>query len=99
MKGRMLKWYMGRMEKLVGDGFAVGGKLSLADILLYSCFAECLPAEGHEEMPAHKRESLCSKERTDAALALHPRVNACVQSVANNENAKNWWATRGPQGF
>jgi glutathione S-transferase len=96
---RKLKWYMGRMERLVGDGFAVGGKLSLADVMLYSLLGEHLPEEGHESMPAYKREPLSSMARVNAALAAHPRVNACVQAVANNENAKNWWATRGPQGF
>ena len=41
--GRQLKWYLYRMEKLVGDdGFAVGGKLSLADVQLYNTFADKL---------------------------------------------------------
>lgn len=96
---RGLLWFMGRMERLVGDGFAVGGKLSLADVALFNVFADTLPEAEHADMPAWKREPFTSSARTQAALAAHPRLNACIQSVANNENAKKWMETRGPQGF
>ena len=34
---RNIRWFAGRMEALVGaDGFAVGGKLSLADVLIFA---------------------------------------------------------------
>ena len=41
---RRLHWFMGRLENLIpgSDGFAVGGKLSLADVLIYNAFAEFL---------------------------------------------------------
>ena len=39
----MLNWYMGRIERLVGtSGFAVGSKISLADISFYNIFGETL---------------------------------------------------------
>ncbi len=38
---RFGQWWIGRIEaSLTGSGFAVGDKLSLADILLYNTFAE-----------------------------------------------------------
>lgn len=40
---RLLKWYMGRLEGVVGaGGTAVGSSISLADVLIYNKFAECL---------------------------------------------------------
>ena len=40
---RFLKWYMGRLEGVVGaGGTAVGSSMSLADVLIYNKFAECL---------------------------------------------------------
>ena len=37
---RAMKWYCGRLEQLVGDGYAVGGAISLADAMIYNTFAE-----------------------------------------------------------
>ena len=84
---RQLKWFLGRMEKLVGgDGFAVGGKLSLADVLLYNMFADKLaPGKG---------EPFESAARTDAALDKCPKIKACIASVADHENVKKWLVTR-----
>ena len=97
---RNLVWYAGRLEKLVGDGFAVGGKLSLADVLLYNHFADSLtPEQCTGELPAHRREPFASLERTNAMLARHPRLSACIASVAAHPNVKKWMAERGPQGF
>ena len=75
------------MEKLVGsDGFAVGGKLSLADVLLYNMFADKLaPGQG---------EPFNSAARTDLALEKCPKLKACIASVAEHENVKKWLETR-----
>ena len=98
---RFLKWYMGRMELLVGDGFCVGGKLSLADVMLFNTFADSLTAEetASGDLPAHRREPFSSLARTQAALAAHPRLAKCVASVAAHPNIAKWMATRGKQGF
>lgn len=97
---RFLTWWMGRIEKALGDkGFAVGDKISLADVLIYNMFGEFLKDEEAGELPAFKREPFGSKARTDAALAAHPKINASVQAVANNANVQKWLAARGPQGF
>jgi len=92
---------MGRVEGVVGsDGYAVGGKMSLADVMIFNMFADNL-SEGETlgELPGHRRECFGSKTRTDAALAAHPKLKAIVDQVAANENVKKWMATRGKQGF
>ena len=97
---RYLQWWAGRIEaSLDGNGFAVGSKLSLADVLLYNVFAEHLKPEERGELPPHRAEPFGSKERTDAFLAKYPKIKASVAAVANNANAQKWWATRGKQGF
>ena len=100
--GRQLKWYMGRMERLVGDdGFAVGGKLSLADVQLYNMFADTLTVAeaANKELPAHRREPLASGARTAAALDAHPKLKACVASVAEHKNVQKWLAARGKHAY
>lgn len=96
---RKLKWFLGRMEGLVGDGFAVGGKLSLADVLLFNLLADHLPADTHPDLPAHKREPLTSKAKTDAAVEAHPKLKACIASVATHPGVVAWMGARGKQGF
>lgn len=97
---RFLTWYMGRIEQVLGEkGFAVGDKLSLADVLLYNAFGEYLKDEEAGELPAFKREAFGSKARTDAILAKHPKILASVQAVANNANIQKWLSIRGVQGF
>lgn len=98
---RFLKWWMGRIEQTLGsNGFAVGGKLSLADVLIYNIFAEHLKPEEYGEGVAQWRgEPFGSTARTEAALAAHPKIKACCDSVAANANVQQWLATRGKQGF
>jgi glutathione S-transferase len=98
---RYLKWWMGRMENVMGTkGYAVGDKLSLADVLLYNAFGEHLKdSEAAEGVTASRRGAFGSKERTDAALANHPRIKASVDAVANNANIQKWLSIRGVQGF
>jgi len=99
---RNLTWFLGRIEKqLPGTaGFAVGNKLSLADVQLYYLLAEEWKAdEAPEGTPASKRETFGNKARTDAKVAAYPKISASINAVRNNANAKQWWATRGQQGF
>ena len=99
MGDRKLKWFLGRMEGLVGDGFVVGGKLSLSDVMLYNMFADFLPADTHAELPAWKREPLTNKAKVDEVLEAFPKIRACIASVAAHPNIVAWMASRGPQGF
>jgi glutathione S-transferase len=98
---RFLTWWMGRIQAgLTGtNGFAVGNRLSLADVLLYNAFAESLTAAEAPEMSEDKRSPWGSKARSDKALAAFPRIAASVAKVAENENLKAYLAGRGPQSF
>lgn len=97
---RFLSWFMGRMEATLGsEGFAVGNKLSLADVLIYETFAEFLKDEEAGDLPQFRRESFCSKARTDLALSKHPKLKACCEAVASNANIKKWLDMRGVQSF
>jgi glutathione S-transferase len=97
---RFLTWWMGRIEACLGDNFAVGGKLSLADVLMYNTFAEYLkPEEAAADTPAWKREVFGSKDRMDAKLKNYPKIQASINACAANAGFQNHLATRGVQGF
>jgi glutathione S-transferase len=98
---RFMKWWMGRIEQsLDTEGFAVGSKLSAADIALYYAFAEeLLENEAPADFPQWRREPFGSKIRVQAALESHPRIRASIRAVANNENFQRWLGARGAQQF
>jgi glutathione S-transferase len=98
---RYLTWWAGRIEAILGtDGFAVGGKLSLADVLLYYLFAETLADDqAAPDFPNFRKEPFGSKARTDEFLTRHPRIKASCDAVANHANVKKWLSERGVQGF
>ena len=91
---RNVRWYAGRLERIVGDGFAVGGKLTLADVLIYYRFGDSLPEEGHEKVAKAQREPFGSLERTQKLLATHPRLAKIVDSVAAIPSVQKWKAIR-----
>ena len=97
---RYLTWYMGRIEaSLTGtNGFAVGWKLSLGDILLYNVFVEHL-AENESSQPEDKRYPFNSKSRMEQALAKYPKIAASCAKVSENPAAQAYLKSRGPQGF
>jgi len=98
---RFLTWWMGRIEAVVGDaGFAVGSKISLADVLIHNTFAEYLePESAAEGMAEWKRYPFGSKEKMESALNAHPKLKAICNTVASNENVKKWLSVRGVQYF
>ena len=98
---RYLTWWMGRIESVLGSkGFAVGGKLSLADVLLYSTFADSLSDEQtSKHCPEFKRFPFSDAQRSTAALVKHPKMNASCNTVAANANIQKWLKMRGVQNF
>jgi glutathione S-transferase len=99
-KHRNLLWFLGRMEHLVGDGFAVGNKISLADVLLFNALADTLTDKDVKgEVPVYNREPFGSLARTNAVLAKHPKLAKIVHAVAAHPNIVKWMATRGQQEF
>lgn len=56
---RYLTWWMGRIEQaLDAEGYAIGDKLSLADLYIYNSFQETLREEEavSESLPRWRRE-------------------------------------------
>jgi glutathione S-transferase len=98
---RFLTWWLGRMEAAVGaGGFAVGNRLSLADVMLYNALGEHLrESEVKEGTPQWKREAFGNKARTDAKVAQYPKIAAIIANVAGNANVQKWLDMRGVQGF
>ena len=98
---RFGKWFVGRIEtSLTGTGgFAVGNRLSLADVLLYNLFAETLTEEEGPEKPATAREPFTSLARTNELIASCPKILASIAAVKSNEHVQKWLAMRGPQAF
>jgi glutathione S-transferase len=99
---RQLHWFMGRLENLIpGDGgFAVGGKLSLADVLIYNAFAETLEdAQCSEAVKPFGKQPYTDKKRTSEELAKHPKLKAIVDNIAGNANFQKWLSVRGVQNF
>lgn len=98
---RFLTWWLGRIEgTLDSNGFAVGNKLSLADVLLHNAFGEVLREEERKEgFSAARCEPFGSKARVDEALSKHPKIAASVAAVASNENVQKFLSMRGVQSF
>jgi glutathione S-transferase len=98
---RYLQWWLGRIENSLGSkGFAVGDKLSLADLYLYNALAEHLSEEQAKEgLSASRKAAFASKERTDALVAKYPKIQASINAVAANANHQKWLSIRGVQGF
>lgn len=98
---RRAMWFMKRLEGVLGDGFAVGGKLTLADLLIYNQFAEELSdAEiPRPDFPAARRFPFGDKEATDAALADYPKISAIIASVKADPGVAAYLTGRGKQMF
>ena len=97
---RNLTWWLGRIENTVENNYAVGGKLSLADFVLYNTLGEFLTdseiAAGFAE---HRRYPFGDKKRMDAKLEQFPKLKSIIASVANDAQIQKYLAGRGPQGF
>mmetsp|Transcript_3607 Transcript_3607/g.4915 ORF Transcript_3607/g.4915 Transcript_3607/m.4915 type:complete len:246 (+) Transcript_3607:65-802(+) len=99
---RGMVFYLGRLESLVGkDGYAVGGKLSLADFLIYNAFAEKLTEKdnGLPEDAQYKAEPFHSLKLMEAALEKAPKVKAVTKTVASNSAVVEYLSKRGKQSF
>lgn len=97
---RYMTWYLSRIEEILGDnGFAVGNRLSLADVYVFVALGDSLSEELHDDMPQYKREPFGSKEKTDAAVAKYPKLAASVAAVRDHPNMQKWLSIRGKQLF
>lgn len=97
---RYLKWYLGRIENDIGDGYAVGSQLSLADIALYNMLGEFLPdSQAAPTVAQYRKEPFGSKARMDKVLAGYPKIQKSVQKVAKDPAISKYLANRGVQRF
>lgn len=100
---RFLKWWTGRIEACVGGGgFAVGDRISLADVIIYNAFWEHLQdheAAGPAAEAAWRRQAFCDGQRTEDRIAECPRLHAICHQVASHPNVQRWLAERGVQRF
>lgn len=99
---RACQWYMGRLEKLVGahSKFAVGTKLSLADVVIFRAFAETMREDkAPKGFAAYRRFPFGDERRSKVALNAHPRLKAICEAVAGHPNVMKWYEMQGPQRF
>ena len=88
---RAARWYLGRLERLVGaSGFAVGSKTSLVDVLLFRYFGDVV---NNKEL-GFKGEPFGSTAKTEALLANFPRIKAIVENVRANAKLQSYLAAR-----
>jgi len=98
---RYAKWFLKRLETILGDKYAVGDSLSLADLLIYNKLAEVLTdAElPRPDFPAARRYPFGNADATAAALKEYPRISAIIESVKANPGIRKHLETRGKQMF
>ena len=99
---RYLTWWCARIEKvLANSGFAVGNKISLADVMIYNTFAEFLKESEvmSPDFAQWKREPFGSLEKTQNVLSKCPKMQASIAAISSNANAQKWFETRGTQYF
>ena len=74
-----MKTWMAKLEIVTGEGgYAVGKKVSLADVVLYVTLTQ----------------SFDDGEKAQAAYADCAKINAIVDRIGNNTGVKRWLATR-----
>lgn len=97
---RYATWWMSRIETILdSNGFAIGSKISYADVLMYFVFAEELKESEANNVPPFRRVPFGSKERTIEALAKYPKIANSCKVVAENANMQKWLSIRGVQAF
>lgn len=96
---RRCRWYMERLETIVGQNYAVGNGPSMADLALFYHFRESVSEEQGPKMTKYQREPMSSKQRCDDALLRCPKIKAICDNVEKNVNIQKWLKTRGIQNF
>lgn len=97
---RMMKWWCSRIEYILCEEFAVGNRLSLADILIYCTFYDYLrDNECKEGFPIYKKYPFYSKARTDKILNKFPKIKNICEKIGNLDRTKEYLVSRGEQLF
>ena len=103
-RDRYFHWYCGRLEDLVSlskGSYAVGNRISLADVLIYNLFRERLrDEESPKTLPSYRREPFGDYETTTRILrASYPKLCKICDLVGDHPGVKKWLSMRGVQRF
>ena len=85
-------YHLGRLERPTSStpGFAVGSKISLADVMLFRHFGDVV---NNKEL-GYKAEPFGSSAKTDALLASFPKIKAIVENVRADAKLQSYLAAR-----
>lgn len=91
---RQLQWYLESLDKCVGsDGFAFGGKFSMADAVIYSKFGEVCTTKGL--FGSTNSEPMNDLARVQQALAqCAPNLAKIVQTFGGSDAIKAYLSVR-----
>merc|ERR1740117_1455968 len=90
-KERQLQWFLGHLEGYVGDKFAIGGRPSLADAVLFNALGEHAPEiEGASGQPYGDVAAMT------ATLANFPKLLQVVETFKASPGMQHYLATRAP---
>ena len=106
-RDRYFHWYCGRLEDLVSlnnkstGGYAVGNRISLADVLIYNMFREHLrDEEALKTLASYRREPFGDYETTTRILRTsYPKLHKICDLVGDHPGVKKWLSMRGVQRF
>lgn len=96
---RGLYWFVSGLNGLVGeDGFAVGGKVSMADCVIFRFFGEACQTAGLFGKPLS--EPMDNLQKTSDSLAKWaPNLAKIVRTFRENPAVDAYLSSRGPQQF
>ena len=83
----------------MGEEYAVGNRLSLADFVIYNTFAEYLPQEQKKELPEWRRNTFGNFLLTVSHLQNYPKLGNIINNITEEKNVQRWLETRGVQKF
>jgi glutathione S-transferase len=94
---RQLKWHLKHIEAVVGsDGYAFGGKASLADAKIYHMLGEvCTLSSGATSYVF----ALDSEEKINEIFVGFPKLKKIVDTFKTSENLVKYFAARGTPNF
>lgn len=96
---RQLQWYLEKLDQIVGsDGFAVGGKSSMADAILYAKFGEACITKGLLGNPDSQPMGDGAKVK-ELLAKCSPKVAKVVATWAALPAMQTYLANRGDQLF
>ena len=94
---RGAKWFLGRLERLTSKAgpFAVGSKISLADVMLFRLFKDEVPRDDlNKDLPAYRLQPFSAGEQTAKLLAGYPNISAIISNVGANQALQKYLAAR-----